>query len=123
MKKPLLFLGLALATASSWAFYPKAAEPTGYMMVVCNFTLNSFSADANVTTVLPNGQQTEQAVDVKIRSAEKITTGFMEVQKVALAKVNELTKTGWHVVSTTPSSFAKGGTTFVNQTVYLLEKN
>ncbi|RYE90321.1 MAG: hypothetical protein EOO37_03245 [Cytophagaceae bacterium] len=123
MKKSLLFLGLALAAASSWAFYPKAAEPTGYMMVVCNFTLNTFSADANVTTVMPNGQQTEQAVEVKIRSAEKVTIGYVEVQKVALAKVNELTKSGWHVTSTTPSSFSKAGTTYVNQTVYLLEKN
>ncbi len=111
-----------LAAASSWAFYPKAAEPTEYMMIIGNFTLNSFSADANVTTVLPNGQQSEQVVDVKIRSAEKITIGFVEVQKAALAKANDLAKSGWRIVSASPSAFIRTGTTYVNQTVYLLEK-
>ncbi|OGX81851.1 hypothetical protein [Hymenobacter coccineus] len=122
MKKFFVLAAVTLAATGSWAFYPKAAESTAYMMVIGNFTLNSFSADANVTTLLPNGQQSEQVVDVKIRSAEKITIGFVEVQKAALAKANDLAKSGWRIVSASPSTFTKTGTTYVNQTVYLLEK-
>ena len=122
MKKVFLSAALALAVAGSWAFYPKADGPTGYMIVIGNFTLNGFTADANVTTILPNGQQTEVAVEVKVRNAEKVTLGFVEVQKAALAKVNALAKEGWQVVNSTPATFAAGGTTRVNQTVYLLEK-
>lgn len=122
MKKVILSAALVLAVAGSWAFYPKAAEPTGYMMVIGNFTLNGFTADANVTTILPDGQQTEVAVEVKVRNAEKVTVGFVEVQKAALAKVNALAKEGWQVVNSSPATFAATGTTRVNQTVYLLAR-
>lgn len=128
MNKLLLSAALGLAAAGSWAFYPHTTQPIAqptagtHMMVIGNFTLNSFSADANVTTIMPDGQQTEQAVEVKIRSAEKLTTGFVEVQKAMLGKINELSASGWHVVSVSPSSFSKAGTTFVSQTTYILEK-
>jgi hypothetical protein len=122
MKKVFLSAALALAVAGSWAFYPKADGPAGSMMVIGNFTLNGFTADANVTTITAEGQQSEKAVEVKIRSAEKVAAGFVEVQKVALAKVNELSKTGWHVVSAVPNSYTRAGTTFVCQTVYMLER-
>lgn len=128
MNKILLGAALGLFAAGSLAFYPNTvqhpAAPTvgTQMMVIGNFTLNTFSADANVTTIMPDGQQTEQAVEVKIRSAEKLTTGFVEVQKAMLGKINELSASGWHVVSVAPSSFSKAGTTFVSQTTYILEK-
>ncbi|RZL08655.1 MAG: hypothetical protein EOO62_14950 [Hymenobacter sp.] len=124
MQKVLLGAALALAATGSWAFYPKAAQPTAgtHMMVIGNFTLSGFSADANVTTIGPDGHQTEQPVDIKIRSAEKVAAGFVDVQKVALFKINELSASGWHVVSATPNTYARGGTTFVSQTIYTLEK-
>jgi hypothetical protein len=124
MKKPLLFVVLLTAAISSWAFYPKTMAPvTGsHMMVIGNFTLNGFTADASVSTITSDGQQTDKAVEIKIRSAEKVAAGFVEVQKVALAQINELSKTGWHVVSATPNSYNRGGTTFVSQTIYTLEK-
>ncbi|MGY3091519.1 hypothetical protein ACVWYF_004587 [Hymenobacter sp. UYAg731] len=124
MKKVFLSVALSLAVVGSWAFYPKAAAPTtgSHMMVIGNFTLNGFTADANVTTITAEGQMTEKPVEVKIRSAEKVAAGFVEVQKVALAKVNELSQAGWHVVSAAPNNYSRGGTTFVVQTVYMLEK-
>jgi hypothetical protein len=124
MKKIFLLTSLSLAVASSWAFYPKdqADAASGNMMVIGNFTLNGFTADANVTTITPDGQMTEKPIDVKIRSAEKVAAGFVEVQRVALAKVNELSRTGWHVVSAAPNNYSRSGTTYVVQTVYMLEK-
>jgi len=122
MKKVFLPVALALVAVGSWAFYPKAAETGSHMMVIGNFTLNGFTADANVTTITPEGQMTEKPVEVKIRSAEKVAAGFVEVQKVALAQVNTLSKSGWHVVSAAPNNYSRSGTTFVVQTVYMLEK-
>lgn len=122
MKKVFLSAALALAVASSWAFYPKAAETGAHMMVIGNFTLNGFTADASVSTITPGGQQTDKVVEVKIRSAEKVAAGFVEVQKVALAEINELAKAGWHVTSSAPNNYSRGGTTFVVQTIYMLEK-
>ena len=123
MKKVFLSSALTLAVVGSWAFYPKTAElPAGNMMVIGNFTLNGFTADASVSTITADGQLTEKTVEVKIRSAEKVAAGFVEVQKVALAKINELSKAGWHVMSAAPSNYSRTGTTYVVQTVYILEK-
>ena len=124
MKKVILSAALTLVIVGSWAFYPKAADPTtgSNMMVIGNFTLNGFSADANVTTITAEGQLSEKPVEVKIRSSEKVASGFVEVQRGALAKVNELSRAGWHLVSAAPNNYSRSGTTSVVQTIYVLEK-
>ncbi|UOQ72370.1 hypothetical protein [Hymenobacter cellulosilyticus] len=44
------------------------------------------------------------------------------VHKAALAAVNEYTKAGWHVISSTPNVVTSTGNTVFSQTVYVLEK-
>jgi hypothetical protein len=123
MKKVLFPTLLILVAIASWAFYPKAAEPGGYMMVIGNLTFKGLSAEANVTTITADGQQSEKVVEVKVRSAEKLNDGFTEVQKVALAQINLLSKSGWQLANTTPATLTTGGTTRVNQVIYVLEKH
>ena len=125
MKKMFLPAALALAVASSWAFYPKApVEPSGYMMVISSVAAGSvFSGiTATITTVAPDGSEKQQPVEFKRSSAKKVAESLQDVQVASLAKVNEYVRNGWHLVNSTPSALTSQGNTIVYQNVYLLEK-
>ena len=121
MKKVFLSIALAIAVAGSWAFYPKAAEPAGSMMVISNVSLG-FDAQATIITIGADGKQQEKALEFSRGSAKKLAANLTEVHKATLATVNEYTRAGWHVVSVTPSGFDTGGNTTFTQNIYLLEK-
>ena len=125
MKKVFLSAALALAVASSWAFYPKApAEPVGYMMVISSVAAGSIFSGitATITTVAPDGTEKKQPVEFKRTSVKKAAESLEDVQVAALAKVNEYARSGWRLVNSTPSALTAQGNTVVYQSVYLLEK-
>ena len=111
MKKAFLSAALALVAAGSWAFYPKAAEPGGYMMVVGS----SYNNNISVITITSDGQHTEaltQLTKLKYLSQDK--------HKAELLKLNQLQQSGWRVVSMTATLVGNGYNT--PETTYLLEK-
>ena len=114
MKKAFLFVALALIVASSWAFYPKAAEPGGYMMVISSFTPNY-----SITIISPTGETVNQGIDSKTFSPKQRVATNQELLKAEIRKVNELKQAGWKVISASarPNGFAGSG-----DYVYLLEK-
>ena len=121
MKKALFTLLLAAAAASSWAFYPKAAEPTGYMMIIGSAKLAGFSYEADVITIAPDGSQQSQDIDLKTGSARKLTASLAELRKAELSQVNHLNGQGWHLVSVAPNNVG-GDRGMISQMVYVLEK-
>ena len=118
MKKRFLSAALALAVAGSWAFYPKAAEPAGYMMVVGRIE-TGLGGDVTVTTLSSDGQRTEAAV-TWTKPRYRIT----ELRQAEVAKLNQLRQNGWRVVNTTslPISISSEGGLQAFETTYLLEK-
>ena len=115
MKKMFLFAALALVAAGSWAFYPKAAEPSGYMMV----TSSNFPG-YSITIISPSGELVNQVVDPKsYSSAKQIVTANQKLYKAEISKINELKQAGWKVISASMHSndLIKPG-----DYVYLLEK-
>lgn len=113
MKKIFPFAALLLAAAGSWAFYPKAAESQGYMMVVSRFTGNGFSAKIIVSTIAPDGQIQTEEHDAKTGTRDKMTNSFDQLHVVETRKLNELRQTGWRVVSSHQSTSVSLETTFV----------
>ena len=109
MKKMFLFAALAFVAAGSWAFYPKAAEPSGYMMVT-----SSNYPDYSITIISPSGELINQVVDSKRHLSAK-----QELRKAEISKINELKQAGWKVISASmrPNGFSGSG-----DYVYLLEK-
>ena len=110
-----LFAALALVTAGSWAFYPKAAEPSRYMMVT-----SSNYPDYSITIISPSGELINQVVDSKrYLSTKQIVTDYQELHKAEISKINELKQAGWKVISASmrPTGFSGSG-----DYVYLLEK-
>ena len=115
MKKMFFLAALALVAAGSWAFYPKAAEPSGYMMVTSNNYL-----DYSITIISPNGELVNQVVDSKKHSSTKqAVTANQELRKAEISKINELKRAGWKVVS---ASMRPNGFSGFGDYVYLLEK-
>ena len=115
MKKMFLFAALAFVAAGSWAFYPKAAEPSGYMMVTSSNFL-----DYSITIISPSGELVNQVVDSKAHSsARQAVTANQELRKAEISKINELKRAGWKVISASmrPNGFSGSG-----DYVYLLEK-
>jgi hypothetical protein len=125
MKKPLLFTALSFIAAGSWAFYPKApatvTDSANYMMVVSSIS-GGFDAQAFITTVAADGTRQETEVEFKKGSGKKLASNTTDVHKAALATVNEYARTGWHLVSTTPTGLTAGGGTVTSQVIYVLEK-
>ena len=120
MKKLLLFAGLGLATAGSWAFYPNSAAPTGYLMVVGSGRPGTDSYVPEITTIQPNGQeQVQRLTNIKVGTERYSTAAGVALHKAELLKINELSTQGWRVVSITQSTVGVGATT---ETVYLLER-
>ena len=115
MKKMFLFAALALVAAGSWAFYPKAAEPSGYMMVTSSSLL-----DYSITIISPSGELVNQVVDSKThRSAKQAVMANQELRKAEVSKINELKRAGWKVIS---ASMRPNGFSSFGDYVYLLEK-
>lgn len=117
MKKTLCVLTLLAVAAGSWAFYPKAVEPQGYMMVVSRLTVYGTSAKNTVTTIAPDGQLQTVEVEAKTGSMSKIVTTYDQLHQLELKKLNELRQAGWHVVNTARSD--EGG---FNEVTFLLDK-
>ena len=113
MKKVFLFAALALAVAGSWAFYPKADGPTGYMMVVSRFSGSAFSAKISLSTISPDGQVQTKDYDAKTGSTNKVTGSFDQLHHIETQKLNELRQTGWRLVSTHQSTSVSLETTFI----------
>ena len=117
MKKHLLLPILLLVAAASWAFYPKPAELTGYMMIIGSGTFAGFTSKAEVTVVDATGHATAENVDVQNKSAKQVTESMNKLHVAELQKLNEYKQQGWQVVHTTPQAVAGMLTT-----TYLLEK-
>jgi hypothetical protein len=122
MKKALLFVGLVLTAAGSWAFYPNTTEPATYMMVVSSIS-GGFNAQAFITTVAPDGTRQETEVDFKKGNGKKLASNTTDVHAAALTTINEYTRKGWHLVSTAPGGLVASGSTVTSQVVYVLERN
>ena len=122
MKKVFLPTALALAVAGSWAFYPKAAEPAGCMMIISNPSREGFSNGVTLTTVAPDGTQQEQSTKIKNSLFTSRSADAIEVHKLELAVLNSYTRDGWHLLSVTPTTVLDKGTSLEYQTIYLLEK-
>lgn len=137
--KKLLTGGLIFAAATcSWAFYPKAAEPTQYLMVIRDLELTAYSAQPHpaLTVIEPDGSFTTQelpvittsfpresikATIVKGSSTDSTSTRLRRfryarnyVYQAEVRKLNELSAQGWVLVSTTQDGAS---------TRYLLRKN
>ena len=122
MKKVFLSAALALVAAGSWAFYPKADEPEGYMMVVSN-TRRGLNGGATIIVINADGSQTETEVPYKeVMNFKKLNENVIEVHKATLLTLNRYTRNGWHIVSAVPNEFS-GGNPDINQILYVLEKN
>jgi hypothetical protein len=119
MKKVFLSAALALAVAGSWAFYPKAAEPAGYMMVISRFTGSGFSAKNTLSVITPDGQIQTQEADAKTGSINKVAGSFDQMHLTELKKINELQQQSWRVMNSTQNSVGNGA---ITETIYLLEK-
>lgn len=122
MKKAFLCAGLLLAAAGSWAFYPRAAEPVGCMMIISNPSRGGFSNGVTITIVAPDGTQREQSTRIKSSLFTSRSADAIEAHKLELAMLNSYTRDGWRILSVTPTTVLDKGTTSEYQTVYLLEK-
>ncbi|MFD1873559.1 hypothetical protein [Hymenobacter bucti] len=120
MKKILLLVVLGLTAAGSWAFYPKAAAPTGYLMVVGSGRPGTTSSVPEITTIQPDGtRQVQRLPEIKIGTERNSTAAAVEMHRVELLKINALVAQGWRVAHVTQSTVGVGATT---ETVYLLER-
>ena len=119
MKKVFLSVALALVAAGSWAFYPKAEEPGGYMMVIGSATFSGFTSKAEVTIVAPDGKATVEDVDARNGSAKKITESLTVLHQAELMKLNELKRQGWSIVQTTSQTISPPA---MLTTTYVLER-
>jgi hypothetical protein len=123
MKKLLLVLGVGLAAASSWAFYPKtpAAAPSGgYLMVIGSGRPGTQSTAPEIVVIQPDGtRQVQRLPDIKIGTERNSTAAAVDMHRAELLKVNSLVAQGWRVAHVTQSTVGVGATT---ETMYLLEK-
>lgn len=119
MKKIFPFVGLLLAAACSWAFYPKAAESSGYAMVISRFSGTALNARNTLSIIMPNGDMQVQETDVKTGTIKKVASSFDLMHLEELKKLNELRQNGWRVVNSTQMSVGDGT---INETIYVLEK-
>lgn len=124
MKKHLFFLGIGLAAASSWAFYPKtpaAAAPSGgYLMVIGSGRPGTQSTAPEIVVIQPDGtRQVQRLPDIKIGTERNSTAAAVDMHRAELLKVNALVAQGWRVAHVTQSTVGVGATT---ETMYLLER-
>jgi hypothetical protein len=122
MKKISLAAILLLIAIGSWAFYPKATEQPGYMMLLSTIDAGGYGSKVMLTTLAPDGARQERVVKFKNGLTQPSETAAIEAHRVELEGLNELSHQGWHLVSTTPTVLSDHGSTRVYQTVYLLDK-
>jgi len=115
-----LSLALALAAISAWAFYPKAAQTNGYMMVIGRFSGSGFGSKGAIITISPDGQTQTQEVETKTGSLNKVSGSLDQLSVAELKTLNELRATGWRLKTSTPVVLGNGA---ITETVYLLEKD
>ena len=109
MKKTILLAALALTAVTSWAFYPKAAEPTGYMMVIGR-TYTNYS----LITIAPTGEIVTQVIDEhSYNNTDKSNKAASYLNQAEIRKINELKQAGWKVTSMSNNA---------RNLMYLLEK-
>lgn len=120
MKKLLILAGVALAAAGSWAFYPKAAATSGYLLVVGSGRPGTDSYVPELTTIQPDGQrQVQRLSNIKVGTERSSTAAAVELHQAETLKINSLYAQGWRLVSVAQSTVGVGATT---ETVYVLEK-
>ena len=112
MKKVFLSAALALAVASSWAFYPKAASSTGYMMLKSQYVVSGFSAKVIFSTYPLDGPIEHEEVPFKAGTREKALDSLEALRVTELKKLNELRQKGWHLVEVMQSG---------PETIYVME--
>lgn len=118
MKKIFYLPLLALVAAGSWAFYPKPAEPSGYMMVIGSATFAGFTSKAEVTIVDATGKATVEEVDARNGTAKKVTESLTVLHQAELKKLNELKQQGWSIIQTTSQTISPPA---MLTTTYVLE--
>ena len=115
MKKILILAALSLAAAGSWAFFPKAAEPSGYMMVI-----GRVYTGYSIIVVNPTSETVTKVIDPKnYGTPYKSDLADTELRKAEISKINELKQEGWKVVS---MSVHSSQSLVYREDVYLLEK-
>ncbi|QIX60979.1 hypothetical protein FY528_10260 [Hymenobacter lutimineralis] len=120
MKKRFLAAALLLSATVSWAFYPKPAASTGYMMVTgVGRTAGLGSFNASLTVTSESGEQTTEALDSKMVSPKNVAEGFLALHQLELRKLNQLAAEGWSVIGVTQNNSYQG---VINETTYLLRK-
>lgn len=119
MKKIHFFAALLLTAIGSWAFYPKAAAPSGYMMVVSRFSVTFGGAKNSVSVITPDGQIQTQEINAQRGSVNKLIEANDQRHASELKKINELQQAGWRVINSTQITNEAG---LINETTFLLEK-
>ena len=119
MKKLFLLPLLGLVALSSWAFYPKAAAPAGYLMVVGSGRPGKTN-HAEITIFQPDGRRQVQPLpDIPVSKEGPSPSGAVEVHHAEVLALNKLYAQGWRLVNMTQSTVGSGAST---ETVYLLER-
>ncbi|RTQ49233.1 hypothetical protein EJV47_13890 [Hymenobacter gummosus] len=113
MKKLILFAALLLVAAGSWAFYPKTAEPAGYMMLRSQLIGNGFSFKVLLSVYPADGPVQNQEIPVKLGTTDKALASVEMLRTTELRKLNEYRQAGWHLAQVMQSG---------TETIYILEK-
>lgn len=121
MKKLLLLLALSLVAAGSWAFYPKAAAPAGYLLLIGSGRIGAASGSPELTTVWPDGRREVQSLpNIKTGTDRYSTTAAIDIHQAETLRLNALYAQQWRLVSVAQSTVGVGATT---ETIYVLEKH
>ncbi|HET9502488.1 MAG TPA: hypothetical protein VFO93_03030 [Hymenobacter sp.] len=120
MRKVFLSLAFALAVVSAWAFYPKAPQANGFMMVISRFSGTGFSSKGTIIVIPPDGQAQTQELETKTGTLNKISGSLDQLSIAELKTLNDLRATGWRLKTSTPVVLGNGA---ITETVYVLEKD
>lgn len=120
MKNALLLLALSLVAISAWAFYPHAAAPKGYLMLIGSGRVGASSGVPELTTVWPDGRREVQTLPtIKTGTERNSTVAAVELHQAELRRLNDLYAQQWRLVSVAQSTVGVGA---ITETVYVLEK-
>jgi hypothetical protein len=121
MKKALFLLTLCLTAIGSWAFYPRAAAPKGYLMLIGSGRVGASSGVPELTTVWPDGHREVQALpNIKTGTERTSTMAAVELHQAEVLRLNALYAQQWRLVSVAQSTVGVGA---ITETVYVLEKH
>lgn len=120
MKKVLLLLALSLLALGAWAFYPQAAAPKGYLMLIGSGRAGASSGVPELTTVWPDGRREVQTLPkIKTGTDRNTTMAAVELHQAEVLKLNSLYAQQWRLVSVAQSTVGVGA---ITETIYVLEK-